>query len=284
MSRVSTASFPTVGGPGARGGLAKIPPRLLLPLATAMLGCHVHSIGLASDSAAGDFAGVDASDSGGGEETSTIDGLGGPAIDANAYGSGEPGDLAPMSSDPLIVGCSDGTREGFRDINNWPSIAGCSGGWTRQGLLDPLSREPECLRVAGNDSPNPEGFGCSVSDLCAPSWRACLDGPDVASHSPTGGCESIVQPDDEALFVVMVGASPQGVCYNDPSAANDLHGCGSIGQPESAGCPPLNRRMNFADCAATGVWQCGTVDDSLREAEVVTKFGSSLGGVLCCKN
>ena len=45
----------------------------------------------------------------------------------------------------------------------------------------------------------------------------------------------------------------------------------SIGQPESSECPPLTRRMNFSDCAATVVWQCGTADDSLREADVVTK-------------
>jgi hypothetical protein len=249
-----------------------------------MLGCRVYSIGLANDGAAGDFADMDASDLGGGQETSTIDGSGGPASDANGYGGDEPVDLAPTISDPLIVGCSDGTREGFRDIKNWPSIAGCAGGWTQQGLLDPSSRTPECLRVAGNDSSNPEGFRCSVSDLCAPTWHACLDGPDVTSHSPTGGCESAVSPGDEALFVVMVGASPQGVCYHDPSAANDIHGCGSIGQPESGGCPPLDRRMSFADCAATDVWQCGTADDSLREAEVVTKFSSSKGGVLCCKD
>jgi hypothetical protein len=42
--------------------------------------------------------------------------------------------------------------------------------------------------------------------------------------------------------------------------------------------------MSFADCVATGVWQCGTADDSLREAEVVSKPDPSLGGVLCCKD
>jgi hypothetical protein len=43
--------------------------------------------------------------------------------------------------------------------------------------------------------------------------------------------------------------------------------------------------MNFSDCTATtGVWQCGTPENSLREADVVTKSGSSLGGVLCCKD
>jgi len=66
--------------------------------------------------------------------------------------------------------------------------------------------------------PQPRGTWCSASDLCGPTWHACLDGPDVESHSPTGGCESIVSPDDEAFFVVMTGASPQGVCYHDPSA------------------------------------------------------------------
>lgn len=250
---------------------------LLLPLVTATPGCRVYSIGLAGDGSADDFAGLDASDSGGEQETSASD-------EANAYANGGPADLAPMSRDPLIVGCSDGTREGFRDIKNWPSIAGCAGGWTSYGLLSLSARKPECLRVDGNDSGNPEGVGCSAADLCAPTWHACLDGPDVASHSPTGGCESAVSPGDEALFVVMTGASPQGVCSPDPSAANDLHGCGSIGQPESAGCAPLDRRMNFADCTATVVWQCGTPDDSLREADVVTKSGSSLGGVLCCKD
>jgi hypothetical protein len=286
MSRVSTASSQKVGGRAGAAGVKLAKIRLgLLPVAAAVLGCSVHSIGLAAT--ADEAAGMDASDSDGGQEASSADGLGGPAVDANAYTGDERVDLAPMSTDPSIVGCSDGTREGFRDITNWPSIAGCAGGWTSQGLLRPAVREPKCLRLAGNNSPNPEGLGCSASDLCGPTWHACLDGPDVESHSPTGGCESIVSPDDEAFFVVMTGASPQGVCHDDPSATNDLHGCGSvsIGQSESSECPPLTRRMSFADCAATGVWQCGTTaDDSLREAEVVTKPGPSLGGVLCCKD
>jgi hypothetical protein len=276
MSRVLTASPPTVGG------LA-----YLLPLAAAMLGCRVYSIGLATDGTV-DSVGMGSSDSGGVGEATPVDAMDGPGIDLAAYwgDSGEPGDLAPVIVDPLIVGCSDGTREGFRDIVNWPNIAGCAGGWQWPGLIDPATRVPRCLRVAGNNSRNPEGFGCSATDLCARTWHGCLGGPDVASHSPTGGCESAVSPGDEALFVVMAGASPQGVCYPDPLAKNDLHGCGSmgIGQSESDGCPPLDRRMSFADCAATGVWLCGTSDHSLLEADVVTKSGPALGGVLCCKD
>jgi hypothetical protein len=261
---------------------------LLLPLATALLGCRVFSAGLGTDGTAAGAVGTGPSDSGGEDKEPPVDGLGGWASDSGAHRgeAGEPADVAPVIGLPSIIGCSDGTREGFRDSQNWPNIAGCAGGWKVPGLLSTTSRNPNCDRVAGNDSPNSAGAGCSAADLCALTWHACLDGPDVASHSPTGGCESIVSPGDEAIFLVMAGASPQGVCYPDSSAVNDLHGCGSmsIGQPESAGCPPLTRRMGFADCTATGVWQCGSEEESLDEAEVVTKLNSSKGGVLCCKD
>ena len=263
--------------------IARIPLRLLLLLAPALLGCRVYSVGLPTDATAGDFVGMGLRDSGGAGERAVVDALGELAIDAGAYRSevGGAADLAPVIGDPNSVGCSDGTREGFRDVTNWPDIAGCAGGWTSPGLLDLVARSPRCGRVSGNDSINPNGDECSAADLCALNWHACVDGPDVARRSPTG-CESLGLPGDQAFFAVMTGASPQGVCYSDPSATNDLHGCGSIGQPESDWCPPLTRRMGFADC--TGVWQCGTVDDSLDEASKVYKTGPSLGGVLCCRD
>ena len=282
MSRVSTAS-PTTASELAH----------LLSLAAVVLGCRVYSAGLATDGTAGDSSRMGDADSDDGGKRPAIETLGGSAIEPNAYGgdAGGPVDLPLAIGAPVTVGCSDGTREGFRDIKNWPKIAGCSGGWTWHGLLDSYARKPLCNRAAGNDSHNPGGLGCSATDLCALTWHVCRDGPDVASSSPTGGCESIVSPGEEALFVVMAGASLQGVCYPgnpDQPAENDLHGCGSIGrigQPESSGCPPLDLRMGFADCAATaGVWVCGTAADSLTEARVVTKPDSALGGVLCCRD
>jgi hypothetical protein len=250
-----------------------------------MLGCHVYSAGFATGGTGGDFVHTGTSDSGGVGEHTATDALAGRAVDLDAYGAdaGEPVTPTPVIGPPLTVGCSDGTREGFRDIKNWPDIAGCAGGWQWRGLLDPPSRNPRCLRVAGNDSRNPQGFGCSASDLCAPTWHACLNGPEVASHSPTG-CESILLPGEEAFFVVMTGASDQGVCFPEPSAENDLHGCGSIGQHESDQCPPLVRRMGFADCMATHAWSCGTEGQSLLEAAVVAKLDASEGGVLCCRD
>ncbi len=181
------------------------------------------------------------------------------------------------------TGCSDGTREGFRDSSLWPSIAGCAGGFSQPGVIGLLL--PTCRLQAGDTSSNPVGSGCSAADLCAAGWHVCLDGSDVRSHSPTGDCEGCVLAGEPRFFIVATGATPTGVCTSDKTAANDLHGCGGLGRPESPDCPPLSRRMGFADCRGTDeVWSCGTAAQSTDEAALVTKAGPTLGGVLCCKD
>jgi hypothetical protein len=179
------------------------------------------------------------------------------------------------------LGCSDGTREGFRNSNDWPDIAGCAGGFEQAGVVGPP--EPACNLNAGDTSANPMGKGCSAADLCAAHWHICRNGSEVALRSPSG-CEGCVSPGEPRFFLVASGASSFGVCSPDPTEANDLHGCGGLGQPESDGCPPLTRRMGFADCMATdGIWSCGS-DVESREAAKVTKTGPALGGVLCCRD
>jgi hypothetical protein len=144
---------------------------------------------------------------------------------------------------------------------------------------------PACDLQAGDTSANPNGTGCTAADLCAQHWHVCRNGADVAQHSPTGDCESCVAAGEPRFFLVASGASSMGVCSPDGREANDLHGCGGLGQPESDGCAPLGRRMGFADCLATrGVWSCGSDFDSLQEAAVVTKKQPSLGGALCCRD
>jgi hypothetical protein len=184
---------------------------------------------------------------------------------------------------PEQVGCSDGTREGFVSLDDWRNIAGCSGAWSVPGLLSADARLPACNRAAGNDGTNPAGANCTVTDLCAVGWRVCLDADDVRRSSPSG-CESAVVSNEPRFFLVMAGASPQGICSPDRTAQNDLHGCGTLGQSESPGCDPLNRRLTFADCQAShGAWACGGPNEHLAEAAVVAKANASLGGVLCCR-
>jgi hypothetical protein len=201
-----------------------------------------------------------------------------------AFDVGEP---PGVTGDPIVLGCSDGTREGFRDYVHWSAIAGCAGGFNREkGIIRTQELLPTCGLLAGDTSANPSGLGCSAADLCAVGWHVCQDGHDVAIHSPTGDCENCVPAGEPRFFLVAIGASVMGICSPDLSAANDLHGCGGLGQPESEACFPLSRRMGFADCLKTnGVWSCGKGEaDSLQEALVVKKSGPSMGGVLCCRD
>lgn len=181
-------------------------------------------------------------------------------------------------------GCSDGTREGFRDASLWPRIAGCAGGFSSPGVLGPP--KPLCNLGAGDGSTNPAGVGCSAADLCATGWHVCRNGADVAASSATG-CDGCVSPGEGRFFVAAMGASALGLCVPDATATNDLHGCGGMGEPESPTCAPLTRRMGAGDCLTTqGVWSCGGLDQADRgeEAALVTKTGPTMGGVLCCKD
>jgi hypothetical protein len=246
-------------------------PRLLLAALAGSFGCEVLSSGLPG------AAGPDA-----GERDAPPDRADLPlAFDAVfAIDVGEsPGLVGP----PAIVGCSDGTREGFRDYGAWRDIAGCAGGFDIPGVV--AARKPACGLQAGDTGVLPTGAGCGAADLCAAGWHVCEDATDVKKHSPTGDCEGCVLAGEPRFFLVAAGASAMGICSSDPGATNDLHGCGGLGQPESPECSPLTRRMGFADCLATaGVWACGTAEQNLNEAALVTKTGPTLGGVLCCRD
>lgn len=195
----------------------------------------------------------------------------------------EVGEPPGITSAPDIAGCSDGSREGFRDFGTWPMIAGCAGAFDQPGVLGAMAERRTCNSLAGNGNSNSLGKNCSVADLCAPSWHVCRGPADVFLHSP-GGCESCVLPGELRFFVAAGGASVMGICTADAQVANDIHGCGGLGEPEDATCAPMSRRMGFADCAATGsVWTCGGAGDSLQEALLVRKSGPVQGGVLCCK-
>jgi hypothetical protein len=247
-------------------------PVAWLNLFVVFAGCRIMSSGLAGQGLAGPEPDAAAEP----EAPPALDGPP-PAIDV-----GEPPGVLGL---PLAVGCSDGSREGFRDVAHWPNIAGCAGGFDQAGVLGATTLSPMCYLQAGDTSGNPYGVGCSAADLCALQWHVCRGPSDVAAHSPTGDCESCVLAGEPRFFLVAAGASPMGICTPDPEATNDLHGCGGFGEPESDACAPLVRRLGFADCLAShGVWSCGGEADSLREAAIVTKPGVGMGGVLCCKD
>jgi hypothetical protein len=193
------------------------------------------------------------------------------------------------------TGCADGTREGYLDQAQYPQIAACAGGWTVPGMLD--ATQPTCGNKAGNDSPNPTGQGCSAADLCAPGFHVCKGASDVAFRSPTG-CAGAA-PEDGLFFATRQGSTGCAICTlgsgMDPSicngcscaadcaqntlTANDLFGCGSIGNSPGA-CGALTRTSGNLCSALGSPWSCG--NDGCGEANQVTKPSPTGGGVLCC--
>ncbi len=201
----------------------------------------------------------------------------------------------------LVIGCSDGTREGFVDPATYPEIAGCSGGFSLPGVGVAAPLSPACDRSAGNDSANPDGTGCDVADLCAEGWHVCASAMEVGQKSPSG-CAGV--PPTPPLFFVTRQSGPgcsqcatgsstdptqcgggtcQPGCAQTALTANDVFGCGNVGDASYSGtCGPLDRFGNNLCSALPPPWTCGT--DGTHEADNVAKPGPSAGGALCCKD
>jgi hypothetical protein len=210
------------------------------------------------------------------------------------------------------VGCSDGEREGFLDLDTYTHIAACSGGWSQPGVT-PLTVQPACGRKAGDDSDNPEGNGCASADLCADGFHICDGWEEVAALSPSG-CAGATPPDakPKSLFFAMRQESTNGSVCGAPGAGNnDVFGCGNLGNglgPDKS-CGPLDRvlastqpdKCGFNEAEPPlGPWECkGGPGSDLLEGKTVTKKGcpngscqydgyqvgsQDKGGVLCCRD
>jgi hypothetical protein len=183
-------------------------------------------------------------------------------------------------------GCADGTREGYLDTAKYPRIAACAGGWETPGLASFDSRSPQCDRRGGNDGDRSDGRGCSVADLCASGWSVCNTALSVSVIS--GGCQDALAPSgDKPVFFVTRQRGTGLLCDpNNVMGTNNLYGCGNIGSAADKTCAPFAHMLRDSDCKSLGTWVCadGPIGTSQDEYDVVTKAGSSAGGVLCCKN
>lgn len=183
-----------------------------------------------------------------------------------------------------VTGCSDGTREAFKSLVGYPSLAGCSGGWSVPGVATTASFSPTCGRISGNTSVNPTGNGCSVEDLCAEGWHVCASRSEVSQKSgaTAPGCATDAT---NAVWITRQAQTNTGSCANPP-AVNNVVGCGSgFGFYPGSGCSPLNRGLRYSDCEANPPWSCGSqTQGAFEEANIVVKKGPDHGGVICCKN
>jgi hypothetical protein len=235
--------------------------------------------GMEGDATAG-AVGADAAAGAGGTA-----GAAGSVGTAGAAGSG----LAGTAGHPgLEMGCSDGTREGFTDVRTYPNIASCAGAWDEPGFTSSESRTAECDYRSGNDGEVPDGRGCSVADLCAPSWHVCETAHAVGLATGTYGCTDAIGPssDKMAFYATRQRASGLACDATNQNGSNNIYGCGNIGSAaDKNSCAPLSRMLRDSDCQSQPPWLCSDGQaGATDELDIATKQSSSHGGVLCCKN
>jgi hypothetical protein len=173
-------------------------------------------------------------------------------------------------------------------MTTFPEIAGCAGGWTIAGIINPESGSaipPNCGRLSGDDSFNPEGWECSAADLCANGWRICSSARDVSERTKgwTKGCGADADWPPGTFFAAAVSGTGDNECK---LGVNDIFGCGSAGDGADAGtCAPLTKYSDDKCDALPSTWDCGNgyLTTNLTEAKDVKKTGPEGGGVLCCK-
>lgn len=226
---------------------------------------------------------------------------------------------APKDAPIAIPGCADGQREGFLDAKKFPDIAGCSGGFSIGGVMPfhPSSipqcpsvvatdtTVPRCSRVAGDDSPNPQGLGCDVEDLCEPGFHVCTSASDVAKHSPSGCDGATLAGDPPLFFVTRQSSNGCGMCATGSSTgpecdsksctlgcaetertSNDVFGCGNVSAGVTLqGCDPLDSfTNNFCNDLNGSTWSCAADPSGFCEAYVLSHLDGTFGGALCCRD
>ncbi len=153
-----------------------------------------------------------------------------------------------------VIGCSDGRRDGFLDLANWPAVAACAGGWTEPGLARPPIGA-NCAR-AGNDTGI--SAGCAAADLCATGWKVCQNdvlAPATCPETPgfwavNGGCTGIT-------FVV---------------------GCGLDVGGSVTGCEFQRTLGPGCTTNSAAAWTCTAGNE-----RATVRHDDLGGGVLCCR-
>ncbi len=189
--------------------------------------------------------------------------------------------------DPAVVGCSDGSREGFISTESYPSIAACAGRWGGGQNLRGMSTGGACGEPSGGACRGP-------ADLCAAGWHVCMqngwpgdltDRIDEADcHAAVAGVGVFLAAADSTTVSGMCAVTLPLTCVgNSPVFEGSSVACGSESQYSEV----LGHRCNSA------VWRGNTwvsIRNPCNDAKNVPPPSgvgvNSAGatGVLCCRN
>jgi hypothetical protein len=152
-------------------------------------------------------------------------------------------------------GCSDGVRDGWKDIAAFPTIAGCKASWPKAAMDAPPTGKP-CGSGLG---------ACAVpADACAEGWHVCgIFGPDEVR-----GQLSVTQCQQEpGSFGMALGATSCQPCGSQPAAC-----CGSRCVSRELGSCLYDK--------ATGT--TGVVEGFANVCNSTQSVDEAVFGVLCC--
>ena len=186
-------------------------------------------------------------------------------------GSADGGVEPPSPVDGLSIGCRDGSREGFKDVVGYPTIAACAGRWAGQ-LMEPSAdlicadgwhvcsdRDAAAWRISSRDA---RGFpGCFA-------YRAAQDFPNdsahgygcrpltcVGSRNPNDPTDPMPWPDDDDVAGMGAGCSKEQGGIDPYPAGASGKSCLTDGYVIDASCCYASRQ---GGCTQQP-WQTGVV-------------------------
>ncbi len=174
--------------------------------------------------------------------------------------------------DPGIIGCSDGTREAFHDVNAFPTIAGCLAFWDGERSL----RAPSTGRACGEKTP------CGVpADACAAGWHVCSRDGRLQDLKGRLTGEQCRKDAGAGRFVAAIFhcRTQSGCQYDaDENAVYDCFDSGWCSEPVCCG----------EDCGTGacpgGLWEKDTHIAQGTDQGCARMTSTRAGGILCCKD
>ena len=180
---------------------------------------------------------------------------------------------SPRGGDPAVVGCADGQREGFADIEKFPTIAGCLAVWEGSMTL----RKGKTSKPCGDDLE----VCASPGDVCAEGWHVCARDGDYSDLSDRVTGKQCAEEAGPGKFVAAIShVKKKKECAPEPTPTT-RYPC----LAEGWGSEPV--------CCGEGC-RLGKCRDSVWAKNTRISLGTAQGcggatsdrngGILCCKD
>jgi hypothetical protein len=168
----------------------------------------------------------------------------------------------PDTEGPPPSGCSDGTRESFKDTAQFPTIAGCGAAWGETSM-----RAPATGVACGNDL----GTCSAPADACATGWHVCGAPPygpqDISGRISVDGC--LGQPGE---FAAALGDQTCDPCTPSTPGAGAAC-CGSACIQQNGSCIYPSQTAWF-----------GVIGGHTNLCGDIIAMDPASRGALCCKD